>query len=350
MPAESLVPNSFYRESVVQRHCFIIDAFAAERFAGNPAAVVLDAQGLDDRDMQHIAAEFNLSETTFVLPPQSPPADHDFVLSVRFRWFTPAVEVDMCGHATIAGIHALLESGRIRHDDPASSTKVHIETKSGPLTGFVESVPGQPDRRMIWLEMIPPKLTPIDFDLSDVAVALRISPDTFESSLPPVRTQDRDIIAFVYNFMVLNAIRPDFARLAELLTARGARGLCLSTVHTLTPSVHVQSRFFAPNFGINEDPVTGSVTGPLAACLADRGLVPITEGIAGVTCVQGVPGGRTGLLYALVHIPERAPEPLSPTGGEGRVRGVQDSSLANRLCTVRIGGQAVTTIRGTLFV
>jgi trans-2,3-dihydro-3-hydroxyanthranilate isomerase len=74
--------------------------------------VVFDAEGLDDAAMRAIAAEFNLSETTFVLPAQS---DRGTIARphVRFRWFTPTVEVDMCGHATVAGIHALIESGRV---------------------------------------------------------------------------------------------------------------------------------------------------------------------------------------------------------------------------------------------
>lgn len=308
------------------RPCFIIDAFASERFAGNPAAVVLDADGLDDGDMQRIAAEFNLSETTFVLPAESAIGGSDTALAVRFRWFTPTVEVDMCGHATVAGIHALVETGCVRHDDPDASTKVRIETRSGLLTGSVENIPGASDRRMIWLEMMPPTLTCHEFPVSDFSRALRISPDAFDRSLPFVRTQDRDLIAFVKDFMVLNDVRPDFPRLADCLTAGSARGLCLSTVHTLTPSVNVQSRFFVPNLGINEDPVTGSVHSPLASYLASHGLVPLHDGLAGVTCVQGIPGGRTGLLYALVQ-----------TRGDG-------------CCTVRIGGQAVTVVRGSLMI
>ena len=83
------------------RDYFVIDAFTGERFAGNPAAVVVDARGLADANMQAIAAEFNLSETTFVLPVDS----EGDAAHVRFRWFTPMAEVDMCGHATIAGVN-----------------------------------------------------------------------------------------------------------------------------------------------------------------------------------------------------------------------------------------------------
>jgi PhzF family phenazine biosynthesis protein len=305
------------------RPYYVIDAFASERYTGNPAAVVLDAEGLDDAAMRAIAAEFNLSETTFVLPPQS---DRGTSAGphVRFRWFTPTVEVEMCGHATVAGIHALIESGRVRHDDPSASTQVRIDTKSGTLAGFVESIPGQDSARMIWLDLPDPALTDHRLIAVELSTVLRLPVDAFETKLPTTETQDHDVLVFVRSFGSLNDARPDFSRLAELLNREELRGLCLATVNTITPSVHVQSRFFAPNFGIDEDPVTGSVHGPLAAYLVWKQLVPIHDGLSGLTGVQGKPGGRTGLLHALVQVQ-----------GEDRF-------------AVRIGGQAVTTMRGTL--
>ena len=96
---------------------YVIDAFAAKPFSGNPAAVVLDARGLSDEHMQAIATEFNLSETTFVFPlledggdTQQNPSTKERP-AYRFRWFTPTAEVNMCGHATIAAVHALVETG-----------------------------------------------------------------------------------------------------------------------------------------------------------------------------------------------------------------------------------------------
>jgi trans-2,3-dihydro-3-hydroxyanthranilate isomerase len=306
------------------RPYYVIDAFASERYTGNPAAVVLDAEGLDDSAMRAIAAEFNLSETTFVLPPQKTQEIERGGPHVRFRWFTPTVEVDMCGHATIAGIHALLESGRIGREDARESTQVRIDTKSGTLTGYVENIPGQDSGRMIWLDLPDPVLTGHRLMASELSAVLRLPVDALETHLPTVETQDHDVLMFVRSVGSLNEARPDFPRLAELLNRERLRGLCLATVNTITPSVHVQSRFFAPNFGIDEDPVTGSVHGPLAAYLVWKQLVPIHDGLSGLTCVQGKPGGRTGLLHALVQVQ-----------GEDRF-------------AVRIGGQAVTTMRGTL--
>jgi len=303
---------------------YVVDAFASERYTGNPAAVVLDAAGLHKSAMQAIAAEFNLSETTFVLPPIQPRKSDLGRPHVRFRWFTPTTEVDMCGHATIAGIQALLESGRVRHVDPTESTKVRIDTKSGTLTGFIENLPGNETAFMIWLDLPDPVLTERRMMAAELARVLRLPVDAFESKLPTMETQDRDWLVFVRDFAALNESRPDFPALSELLSRERLRGLCLATVKTITPSIHVQSRFFAPNVGIDEDPVTGSVHGPLAAYLVSKRLVPIHDGLSGISCVQGQPGGRTGLLQALVQVQD-----------EGRY-------------AVRIGGRAITTMRGTL--
>ena len=336
---------------------YVVDVFTNERFAGNPAAVVTDASGLTETQMQSIAAEFNLSETTFVLPVEESTrgisarakvggtpwhvedaarrnlGSEEDVLSVQIRWFTPMNEVDMCGHATIAGIHALVESGHIRHDDPAVSTPVDVSTRSGTLKTFVENIPNVNGRknlpsggRMIWLELIPPTLFPIAPNLSDLSEILHIQVDAFDSSLSPTTTQDKDFIVFVKDVMTLNEARPDFKKLSQWMSTHQLRGMSLATIKTLSPAIHVQSRFFAPTVGIDEDPVTGSVHGPLAAYLVKHEVVPLYDGLAGLTCVQGVAGGRAGLLHALVHVEK-----------EGRFE-------------VRIGGQAVTVMKGELYL
>lgn len=310
----------------MKRQYYVIDAFAAEPFSGNPAAVVLDADGLDEGRMQQVAAEFNLSETTFVLPAQRNCCGEAADLSVRFRWFTPTAEVDMCGHATVAGLWALIDAGRAARDRNAAAITVRIETRSGVLTGFVEELPGRPEKAMIWLELPRPELTAPSLDVTALCGALGASGDVLEADLPPVRTQDADVILFVRDVAGLNGLRPGFSELADLMRRGGIRGLCVATTRTLTPSVHVQSRFFAPTVGVDEDPVTGSVHGPLAVYLVERGVAPIHDGVAAVTCVQGKPGDRAGLLHALVRRSDAAD------------------------WSVRIGGRAVVTMRGVLEV
>lgn len=315
----------------MEKPYYVVDAFASEPFTGNPAAVVLDSNGIDDGRMQAIAAEFNLSETTFVLPPTAPDQSRPALtagqpdFAVRFRWFTPTTEVDMCGHATLGGVHALVQSGRVVLPQSEESITVGIETRSGPLVAFVERIPGSETDLMIWLDMVDPTLTPQPVDLAELASVLGIeSSSVSDSEFPIMKTQDRDVLVFVENFEVLSGARPDFRLLEELLIRHRLRGLSLATIKTLTPAIHVQSRFFAPTCGVDEDPVTGSVHGPLAAYLVKHGVIDVHDGLAGMTCVQAKAGGRAGLLHALVQ----------PKGGE--------------IYSVRIGGRAVTTMRGTL--
>ncbi len=308
----------------MERLYYVIDAFSHERFGGNPAAVVLDAEGLTDTQMQRIAAEFNLSETTFVLLPGTKAKNGSAATTVRFRWFTPLAEVSMCGHATIAGVHALVESGELALGKSEGLATVRIETVSGLLTAYVEPIPNKQDRRMIWLELRPPTLEPKLIDRTELAAVLRISPDGFEASLPIMATQDADLIVFVRGMKTLNEAEPDFTAMSALILRERLRGMSLATVNTVTPSISMQSRFFAPTFGVDEDPVTGSVHGPLAAYLAKHGLIPLHNGVGGFMAVQGKPGGRTGLVSALV-------EPKA------------DGTFA-----VRIAGEAVTTMRGVL--
>lgn len=314
----------------MSRPCYVVDVFASEPFGGNPAAVVLDAHGLSDGQMQAVAAEFNLSETTFVLPPSGVSNAEEkeslgAIPDLRFRWFTPSSEVRMCGHATIAGVHVLAESGRLPMSGEPANATLKIETRSGTLTAFVEPVPGGSDR-MIWLELIDPAFRKQEVLTEHLAAALGLTVDDFDASLPTTATQDDDLLAFVSTAQCLNDVRPDRAGLAALLDQHGLRGLCLATVDTVTPSISVQSRFFAPTVGVDEDPVTGSVHGPLAVFLVMRGRVPVHEHLAGLMCAQGIPGGRGGVVNALVQ--PKAAEAYS----------------------VRIGGRALTSMRGLILI
>lgn len=296
----------------------VVDAFASELYTGNPAGVVFDAVGLDQARMSAIAREFNLSETTFVLPAEVPGA------AVRFRWFTPAAEVTMCGHATIAGVHALVEAGRFTtlKDDPEAI--LPIQTAGGTLRARMERLTSEHDDYLVWLELLPPKLTRKSLNLDKVARLLGIEVGGLDESLPVMASQDGDVLIFVRDCTVLQSINPDFRELGRYGTRQGVRGFCLATTKTLSPTMQVQSRFFAPAVGVDEDPVTGSVHGPLAAYLVMNQLVPVQGDTSAISCVQSSPTGRAGLVRALV---ERS--------GDGGFH-------------VSIGGRCMTTMRGTL--
>ncbi len=314
----------------MKREYYVIDAFTNNAFDGNPAAVILHAESLTDEQMLTIAAEFNLSETTFITKVQPNPhldnsEKEDETAKLRFRWCTPTTEVDMCGHATLAGVHALIESDQLPAPTLDGSVRLLIDTRCGTLIAHIETLPNTPNRHTIWLDLISPTIQKISLPENDLAQYLNMPTDAYNRDLPPALTQDRDAIVFVKDFSILNDIKPDFKQLTALLEKHDLRGLSVATIATLTPSIHVQSRFFAPTCGIIEDPVTGSVHGPLGVYLVEHGVITMQDNVAGMQCTQGIPGGRTGLVWVLVR--------SDPSGS----------------LSVRIGGQAVTTMRGSLF-
>src|SRR5262249_50107668 len=192
-------------------------------FAGNPAGVCVLEQPRDEAWMQLVAREMNIAETAFLRPRQ----DDEFDL----RWFTPTVEVDLCGHATLASAHVLWESGR-----RASTLRFH--TRSGILTAT---------RRDGWIDLDFPA-TP-DEPMSPPAGLL----DALGVTARYVGRSCHGFVVEVDDEAAVVAVRPDFRRLAAI-DARGA----IVTSRASTPGVDFVSRYFAPAFGIDEDPATGS--------------------------------------------------------------------------------------------
>lgn len=201
-----------------------VDAFTATPFGGNPAAVCVLPGARDAGWMQLVAREMNLAETAFLQPR---PDGFDL------RWFTPAVEVDLCGHATLASAHVLWEDGRLASGDVA-----RFHTRSGLLTAR---------RRGDWIELDFPA-TPDE--AVDAPAALI---DGLGATPRYVGKSRFDYLVELDSEDVVAGLTPDFARLSELVT----RGV-IATSQSASPSSDFVSRFFAPGAGINEDPVTGS--------------------------------------------------------------------------------------------
>ena len=254
-----------------------VDSFTDRPFAGNPAAVCLLAQPRDEGWMQHVAREMNLSETAFL----SPKAD-DFEL----RWFTPTIEVDLCGHATLASAHVLWEEGHLAPDRPA-----RFHTRSGMLGA---------EKKGTWIEM--------DFPATPAEPVPRLEP--LEAALG-VRAKYTGRPRFDYLVEVeseeqVRALKPDFSALRQLKV----RGVIV-TSRASGAEYDFVSRFFAPGSGIDEDPVTGSAHCCLGPFWKER-------------------LGRDDLIGYQA----------SARGGFVRTRCVGDR--------VRISGQAVTVLRGEL--
>jgi predicted PhzF superfamily epimerase YddE/YHI9 len=254
-----------------------VDAFTSVPFAGNPAGVCFLPAPRDEEWMRNVAREMNLAETAFLDPRPE---------GYNLRWFTPAAEVDLCGHATLASAHVLLEEGRLK---PGETARFH--TRSGWLTAV---------QRGEWIEMDFPATgdepAPPPMELVD---GLHASPKYIGRS-------KFDFIVELESERVLRGLEPDFALLKRL----GTRGV-IATARSSTRDYDFVSRFFAPAVGIDEDPVTGSAH----ACLG-----PFWS-------------ARLGKSEFVAY-------QASARGGVIRVRVQGDRVL--------LGGQAVTVLRGEL--
>ena len=203
---------------------FHVDAFTDRPFAGNPAAVCLLPDPRDDAWLQAVAAEMNLSETAFLTKQGD---------GFRLRWFTPKVEVALCGHATLASAHVLLQEGLARPDET-----IRFHTHSGVLTAkrngdeIELDFPLEPD-------------APIDAP-ANLGNALAVP-------LKYVGKNRFDFLVEVDSEATLRSMTPDF-RLLATITNRGV----IVTSRSSEPRFDFMSRFFAPAAGIDEDPVTGS--------------------------------------------------------------------------------------------
>jgi PhzF family phenazine biosynthesis protein len=256
---------------------FQVDAFTAAPFTGNPAAVCLLSGPREEAWMQALANEMNLSETAFLYP-----KGEDFSL----RWFTPAVEVDLCGHATLASAHILWETGAL-----ASDRQARFQTKSGLLSA---------DKRGDWIEMDFPAMPETEAELPPrLAEALGVTPLYAGKN-------GFDYLVEVESEEAVRGLKPDFGRLA-VVPMRGV----MVTSRAAAADFDFVSRFFAPAVGIAEDPVTGSAHCCLGPFWSRR------LGRAELTGFQA-----------------------SARGGVVRVRVAEDR--------VYLGGQAVTVLRGEL--
>jgi PhzF family phenazine biosynthesis protein len=232
-----------------------VDAFTTEPFAGNPAGVVLDARGLSDAAMQNIARELNLSETAFILPPTTKGAD------LQIRWFTPAIEVPLCGHATIAGFHALAQEG-LHGMKRTGSYYFRLQTKSGILGIIVEK---KYSGTIIEFQLPVPKFRVQKHVPASLIDALRIRSADVQRDLPFVAQ------SYLYlplkRLATIKRLQPDITPLHKFLKATKTLGISVFTLETIEESSAIHSRFFAPEAGIVEDPVTGSANGPLGVYL-----------------------------------------------------------------------------------
>ncbi len=215
---------------------FQVDAFTNQPFTGNPAAVCILPEPGDDLWMQNIAREMNLSETAFL---------HKQGDGFNLRWFTPATEVDLCGHATLASAYVLWEMSYLQLEEQA-----RFYTRSGPLTAKCQGE---------WIQLDFPAKVPTQSDASDELIkAVGTTPKY-------VGKNQMDYLLELDSEETVRNLNPEFG-LLKTLPVRGV----IVTSRATSPSYDFVSRFFAPGVGIDEDPVTGSAHCCLGPFWRDR--------------------------------------------------------------------------------
>lgn len=263
----------------MRRYRFVtVDVFTDTRFGGNPLAVLPDARGMTDGEMQALAREFNLSETTFVLPPDDP--SH----TARVRIFTPATELPFAGHPNVGTGYVLADRARagvLLFEEIAGLVEVRLEHRGGVLAGATISAP-QP----LWTgarftpvqlagcagiepwEVVTEHHPPLQAGCGNPFVIAEVTPEALTRATPDSAEFRRASLAI-----------PELAeRFALYLYARQGKG--------------IRARLFAAGLGIKEDPATGSAAAPLASLLLSE-----TEAASGAwDIVQGVEMGRPSLL------------------------------------------------------
>jgi PhzF family phenazine biosynthesis protein len=268
-----------------------IDSFTRERFSGNPAGVVLSDEAPSELQMQRIARELNNSETAFVLPPEGPDQD------LRIRFFTPRVEVPVCGHATVAAHYArAVEYGT----GPVTLTQM---TGAGPMT--VQVLREGEDYRVRMTQgavVFEPPLPEGTAEEIREALGLRREDRDGRTPIQVVSTGHSKVMVPVLSRSALEALAPDMSALTELSRRIGCNGYFAFTRDAPDPGCLTRGRMFAPAVGVPEDPVTGNAHGPLGAYLVRHGLAPRDRERFLFRGSQGDSTGRSGHMDVEVEI------------------------------------------------
>lgn len=288
----------------------IVDAFTKTPGTGNRAGISPDAAGLDEAAMLRAAAAVAASETAFILTPPSG-------VDVSLRYFTPTAEIPFCGHATVATFHWLAEKKRL-----AVPGRYRLECPGGRLE--IELEPSD-DGVRVWMETPQFAFEDSPIPLKELVALLGGTWGVLDATLPVARAGYR-ILVPVKKRADLWALLPRWDLLTPAIEAQGVRSVYVFTRDAIESGSVAHGRYFAPGFGIKEDPVTGSATGVFAGYLARNGVLslPSSGGVVRARVEQGDVMGKAGRLD------------IEVTGSAAQVE------------RARVGGVAVTILEGTL--
>jgi len=295
-----------------------VDVFTDTPFGGNPLAVFPDAEGLTSEEMQKLTREMNLSETTFVLPPEAPEADF------KVRIFTPAKEVPFAGHPVVGTHWVMAHLRRVALQEPV--TQVRFELGVGVLPADLH-VSGAGVERVMMTQDRPTFHAVLD-DLEDLSAGLGLDQEAIRSTGLPVQVVSTGLpqmmvpVRSLAEVQALAASELNVAALNRACRRVSTECVMVFTRETERPEASVHVRMFAPLLGVPEDPATGSANGALGAYLVHHQAVEVTEPITRIVSAQGSEMGRPSTVYVEVD-----------HGG-------------SEISAVRVGGSVVPVIEG----
>jgi trans-2,3-dihydro-3-hydroxyanthranilate isomerase len=295
------------------------DVFSDRPFGGNPVAVVPDAVGLDDRVLQRIAREMNLSETVFVFPPTDPAA------VAKLRIFTPTQEIPFAGHPVVGTFYILALLKRIPLKEPC--TRVLQECNLGLFPVEIYSADDE-ILRVIMSQPQPQFLGRVEDvrDQFEIAQALGVAKSAIAAAKFPIEVVSTGLPTMIVPMRTLTAvdsITPHPQAIAELCDRFGANAMLVFTTVTVETRSTVHTRVFAPAIGIVEDPATGSASGALGAYLVQNGVVQVNP-TTDIIAEQGYEMERPSRILIRVE---------------------SDDDIIK---DIKVGGRAVMVVEGTL--
>ena len=294
-----------------------VDVFTDRVFGGNPLAVVLEATGLADGEMQAIAKEMNLSETTFLLPPTRAEC------ALRVRIFTPARELRFAGHPTVGTAWVMATQGLV----PGTASAFSLEEGIGPVPVTLEGDPRNPS--FVWMRHGEPEFGPEMTNRAEIAEALNLTEADLIAGAPiqTGSTGSRFMFVPLRDRATVDCALLDVPKIVKALGDQPLVGIFVFAPDPDPGAGRVHSRMFAPHTsGIPEDPATGSATGPLGAYLVKQRLIKAVDGPVQIVSDQGVKMGRHSRLH---------------------IRGV---AREGHLDQIEVGGGVVPVIEGVLRV
>ena len=257
-----------------------VNAFTDSINGGNPAGVVLNSPDLTNRQMAFITKQLNVSETAFVFSSKK--------VDYKLRFFSPEIEVDLCGHATIATFFTMGVEKFFKRN-----VTIVQETKAGILP--VEIIFSEEKVERVMMTQAKPILKDIQIDISEIADALKISVNEIDNSFPNqiVSTGLFTLPICIKTFKILESIKPNFIKIINICKKLNVGSFHLFTFDTIEPISIYHARNLAPIYSINEDPVTGTANGAVCYYLVKNNIIREKT----LICEQGDIVNRPGRVF-----------------------------------------------------